>query len=108
MSEKKLEITEGTKLLRLEVIMSQAIEDDFAKSFMTKATGNMFTKIENVMGKGFSVPKMGDDIWPQFNCLYIIYCTEEQAQQVQEILQELRKEYPGEGLACFRTEAVVM
>lgn len=96
------------KLFRLEIIFSQSIEEDFLKAFMEQETGHMFTKMDNVMGRGFSVPKMGDSIWPQFNCLYIVYCTKEQCRVIRNIIRTLSKEYPGEGIACFRTKAKYM
>ena len=87
------------KLFRLEIILSQSIEEDFVNAFLTKQTGNMFTKIDNVMGRGFSVPKMGDAIWPQLNCMYIVYCTEAQTNVIKDIISDLRQEYPDEGIA---------
>ncbi|MBR5867586.1 MAG: hypothetical protein IKZ04_06705 [Spirochaetaceae bacterium] len=96
------------KLFRLEIILSQSIEEDFVNAFLTKQTGNMFTKIDNVMGRGFSVPKMGDAIWPQLNCMYIVYCTEAQTNVIKDIISDLRQEYPDEGIACFKSEAEIL
>ncbi|AEE15669.1 PG0541 family transporter-associated protein [Treponema brennaborense] len=96
---------EDGKLVRLEIIMSQSMEDDFIAAFTKADTGKMFTKIPQAMGQGFSVPKMGDAIWPQLNCIYIVFCTKTQYAEVRKIIHRLRKEYPGEGLACFRSKA---
>lgn len=93
------------KFFRYEIILSQSIEEDFVRAFLERDTGRMFTKLNRVMGRGLSVPKMGDSIWPQFNCLYIVYCTKAQGAEIKEIIRELRKEYPDEGAACFRTKA---
>lgn len=92
-------------LLRLEIIMSQSIEDDFVNAFMNDATGQMFTKVDKVMGRGISIPKMGDSIWPQLNCMYIVYCTKKEAECVISIVNKLRNQYPNEGLAAFCSEA---
>ncbi len=96
------------KLFRLEIILSQSIEEDFVKAFLEKDTGHMFTKLDNVMGQGCSVPKMGDSIWPQLNCMYITYCTKSQSSEIKAIIKSLRKEYPGEGIACFKTKAKIL
>ncbi len=93
------------KIFRLEIILSQSIEEDFVNAFLSKETGNMFTKLDNVMGRGFSVPKMGDAIWPQLNCMYIVYCTEPEIKVIKDIISALREEYPDEGIACFKSEA---
>ena len=84
---------DASKLQRLEIIMSQSIEE----------TGRMFTKLPVVMGRGVTDPKMGDAVWPQLNCMYIVICTKEQAQVVKGIIADLHKEYPREGLACFKS-----
>ena len=94
---------DASKLQRLEIIMSQSIEEDFVTAFMREETGRMFTKLPVVMGRGVTDPKMGDAVWPQLNCMYIVICTKEQAQVVKGIIADLHKEYPREGLACFKS-----
>ena len=66
-----------------------------------------FTKIPAVLGHGFSEPKMGDGIWPQLNTMYIIFCTEDEEKIILSIIEDLRKEYIGEGIACFVSDAEV-
>lgn len=96
------------KLQRLEIIMSQSIEEDFVTAFMKEDTGRMFTKLPVVMGRGVTEPKMGDAVWPQLNCMYIIICTQEQAKVVKSIIKRLHQEYPNEGLACFKSKVKIM
>jgi hypothetical protein len=50
---------------------------------------------------------MGDGIWPQLNTMYIIFCTEDEEKIILSILEDLRKEYIGEGIACFVSDAEV-
>ncbi|MDR1748571.1 MAG: hypothetical protein LBR47_05870 [Spirochaetaceae bacterium] len=88
---------------RLELILSQAVESDLIEAFRAKGVGKAFTKIPDVMGQGFSSPKMGDSIWPQLNCIYIIYCEDEEAEAISAIIEDLRKQYPCDGIALFRT-----
>lgn len=96
------------KLQRLEIIMSQSIEEDFVTAFMKEDTGRMFTKLPVVMGRGVTEPKMGDAVWPQLNCMYIVICTQEQAKVVKSIIKGLHQEYPNEGLACFKSKVKMM
>lgn len=88
---------------RLDIIFSQSIDDDFILACEEKKVGQRFTKIPVVLGKGFSVPKMGDAVWPQTNTMYCVFCSDEEADALVDILKQLRKEYPGEGIACFIT-----
>lgn len=96
------------KLQRLEIIMSQSIEEDFVTAFMKEDTGRMFTKLPVVMGRGVTEPKMGDAVWPQLNCMYIVICTKEQAAVVKSIIDRLHLEYPKEGLACFKSKVKLL
>lgn len=106
-SESQQDSTEP-KLQRLEIIMSQSIEEDFVTAFMKEDTGRMFTKLPMVMGRGVTDPKMGDAVWPQLNCMYIIICTKEQATVVKSIIDKLHREYPKEGLACFKSKVKLL
>lgn len=108
MSKQDMSRKDENKRIRLEIIMSQSIEEDFVKAFMNADTGKQFTKISAIMGQGFSVPKMGDAVWPQLNCMYLVYCTKKQAAEVAAVVEQLRREYPGEGLACFKSKAKIL
>lgn len=106
-SEAQQDSTEP-RFQRLEIIMSQAIEEDFVSAFMKADTGRMFTKLPVVMGRGATDPKMGDAVWPQLNCMYIVVCTKEQAAVVKSIIKRLHQEYPNEGLACFKSKVKLL
>ena len=83
---------------RIEVFLTQAIEEDFIDYFEKACK---FTKIENIMGQGNTSPKMGDPVWPQLNVMIIIYCNEKIAKRVAGIMDVLHKQYVGEGAAAF-------
>ncbi len=86
---------------RIEIILSQSIEDDFIAACDEKKVAKGFTKISGIHGRGNSVPKQGDAVWPQLNTQFIIYCEKEEVETIEEIINELRKKYPTEGAAFF-------
>lgn len=90
---------------RVELIFSQAVEEDFQQAFKDKNVAAKFTKLANVMGAGYSNPRLGDAVWPELNMMYIIYCDEEECKKIISIVENLREKYMGEGLACFISEA---
>ena len=90
---------------RVEIIFSQAVEEDFVAEFKEQQVGLKYTKLANVMGAGFSNPRLGDAIWPQLNMMYIIYCSEEDCAKIIGIVENLREKYMGEGIACFVSES---
>ncbi len=90
---------------RVEIIFSQAVEEDFIAEFKEQKVGAKYTKLANVMGAGFSNPRLGDAIWPQLNMMYIIYCSEDDCKTIISIVDKLREQYMGEGIACFVSES---
>ncbi len=86
---------------RVELILNQSVEPDLLELFKEKDVGKMYTKIPSAFGRGCTSPKMGDSVWPQVNCVYIIYCDETEVAALSEIAEALRKEYPSDGIAMF-------
>lgn len=93
------------KLVRVELIFSQAVEEDFFDAFRKEKVAYHFTKIDNVTGAGFSNPKLGDAIWPQLNEMLVIYCPEAEAEKIVAIVGKIREHYPVEGISCFLSSA---
>ncbi len=89
---------------RVEIILSQSIDEDFITACDEKNVGKGFTKIPGIQGRGYSVPKQGDAVWPQLNTLFIVYCKDEEVEVLFEIVEELRKKYPTEGASFFESE----
>ena len=90
---------------RVELIFSQAIEEDFAQLFRENEVAARYTKMAGVMGAGYSNPRLGDAIWPQLNVMYIVYCSDDDAQKIVKIVEQLREQYIGEGIACFISQS---
>ncbi len=94
--------------VRLELIFSQALEEDFQQEFKEEKVGRRFTKFETVMGAGCSDPKLGDAVWPQLNMMYVIYCDKAEAKKIYAIVRKMRKKFLTEGIACFMSRASEM
>ena len=88
-------------LVRIEIICSQALEEDFNEEFKNAGVAKRYTKISPAMGAGYSNPHLGDAVWPQLNLMYIIYCDDDEAKKIQDIVVKLRKLFITEGIACF-------
>ena len=90
---------------RIEIICTQALEEDFVQAFAERKVASRYTKLPAVMGAGYSNPCLGDAIWPQLNVMFIIYCSEEDMPKIKEIVWMLRDKYRTEGIACFVSSA---
>lgn len=93
---------------KLEIVISQAIEEDFFALCKKKHVAGSYTKINDVCGEGYQVPKMGTSVWPQFNNMIIIVCSEEEASEISKIIIEIRAQFPDDGLFCSVSEVNVI
>jgi len=87
--------------VRIEIMCSQALDEDFTEEFKKLGIAQKFTKINPVMGAGCNKPHLGDNVWPQLNVLYLIYCTEEEAEKIKEVVTKFRHLFITEGVGCF-------
>ena len=92
-------------VVRMEIICTQALEEDFRQEFDEQKVAGRYTKLASVMGAGYSNPCLGDSIWPQLNVMFIIYCSEEDSVAIKDIVWKLRDKYRTEGIACFVSKA---
>ena len=93
---------------KLEIILSQSVEEDFFSKCKRKNVCKAYTKIDNVMGEGLQVPKMGTPIWPQLNSMIIVVCSDSEANEIKRIVIDLRLDYPDDGIFCTITDVQVI
>jgi len=86
---------------RIEIIFSQALEEDILSALSDIPEAQFYTIIPEVWGKGYSTPKMGSPVWPETNEIMIIYCDDAVELKITEPIKELQAKYTREGLACF-------
>ena len=86
---------------RIEIIFSQAIEEDLLEAFSNIPEAQFYTIIPQVWGKGYSTPKMGSPVWPETNEIMIIYCDDAAESKITGQIKELQAKYTREGLAYF-------
>ncbi|PIE04732.1 MAG: hypothetical protein CSA76_02580 [Spirochaetales bacterium] len=90
-------------LKRVEIIANHSVEQEITDLLQARELLSHFTKIPSVHGQGNSEPKRGDHIWPEENFILIIYGSEEKAAAVEAAVEEVRSQFPNEGICCFVT-----
>lgn len=94
---------------RIEVILTQAIEEDFValyeKACRQSFSKCKYTKINDVVGQGNTDPKLGDAIWPQLNVMFVLYVEEKFVPVIANIMKKLHKKFVGEGAVAFISDA---
>lgn len=90
---------------RLELIANHSVEADLRELFEKEQLARHYTKIHSVQGQGNSGPRMNDHIWPEANFMLIIYCSEEEAKKIAEIVYQIKEKFAHEGVKLFESEA---
>ena len=90
-------------LKRVEIIANHSVEQDIMDILEIKGLAGHFTKIPSVHGRGDADPKRGDHIWPEENFILIIYSEDNQARMIENAMDEIRENFPDEGIRCFVT-----
>ncbi len=93
---------------RIEIVISQSIEEDFFALCRKRNVGKSYSRINDVCGEGCQVPKMGTPVWPQLNNMLIIVCSDSEASEIAEIIIELRAEFPDDGVFCSVSDVQVI
>ncbi len=86
---------------RVEIMAAQAILDDVLESLEHYEMGMRYTIIPTAHGKGNTIPKLGDSVWPEENFIMIIYCEDGELVRIQEALNLVKKKYDHEGIGYF-------
>ncbi len=89
---------------RIEIIANRSIEEDMHDIFRRKQIAQYYTKIPEVHGAGKSGPRRGDHIWPEENFILIVYCGDEEAEEIKSAVAELKLSFEGEGIKLFEME----
>lgn len=88
-------------MVRLELIANRSVEEDFFDRL--KELGDVhYTRVPVVFGSGDSGPRQGDHVWPEENFLLLMYCEEPLADQLTDVVRELKRKFPDEGIKLFR------
>ena len=94
-------------MVRLELIANRSVEGDFF-DLMSKhgLRETYYTRVPVVLGVGDSGPRQGDHVWPEENFLLLMYCEEDVADRLTEVVRELKRTFPDEGIKLFRVPVI--
>lgn len=89
---------------RFEIICDASIETTLLEKLddMKGITG--YTYLAPVDGTGNHGPRRGNHVWPEENAMAIIYLEDQYTEELTNIIFDLRKRFPNNGVACFYME----
>jgi nitrogen regulatory protein PII len=88
-------------MIRIEIVANRSVEENILEALAKKEVGKHYTMIPSVLGVGACGPRMGTAVWPEENFALIIWCEEEEAQEIQQVITKIKEKFPGEGIKLF-------
>ncbi len=86
---------------RVEIIAAQAIQEDLLDALEIYKVPMHYTIIPTAHGRGGTIPKLGNDVWPEENFILIIYCEEQMLDLIKQAIALVEKKYDHEGISFF-------
>ena len=88
-------------MIRLEIVANHSVEENIMEAFKKEGVAKYYTKYPTIYGVGTSGPRMGDAIWPEENFALVIWCEEEEARKIMQVVKGVKKNFPEEGIKVF-------
>jgi hypothetical protein len=91
---------------RLEIIANKSVQENILQSLKTHMEEFFYTLIPVAHGKGKAGERLGTAVWPEENCMIISYLTPQQAEVAKSLVEEVKAQFPDEGIVMFFVEAM--
>ena len=86
---------------RMELIANHSVEKEIIKGLEEKIDDFYYTLISNVHGRGKKEYRMGTSTWPEENFIVISYMDENKAKLAEQLVKEVKLQFPDEGIKLF-------
>jgi hypothetical protein len=93
-------------MTKLDIIVNQALENQIINIMPQHDGKPCYTKLNQVDGVGSSGYCLGNNVWPEENVMFILYVSQEEANQIKVHIAEIRKKFPLLGLAAFELQSI--
>lgn len=95
-----------TDPFRVEIIANQSVQEELAEAIEAADGPLFYTFLPAVQGRGRQQKKLGNDTWPELNCIYILYTDTRGLAALKEIVGDLKSRFPREGIKLFVVPAL--
>ena len=92
-------------MFRAEIISNQSVQEDIIERLEKEIPSIEYTVIPELHGRGIRTKKLGDTIWPEMNFVLFSYIDDDNAQKIKEVVADVKKRFPKEGISLFFTKA---
>lgn len=91
-------------MVRVEIIANKSVQEDLIDVLEAAVPGIYYTIFPEVRGKGRQGTRKGDDIWPELNCMVLVFCGKETAERIEKAVCHVKDAFPREGIKLFLSE----
>ena len=91
---------------RVEIITNQAIAEDLLESLEAHGVAEHYTIIPHVHGRGKQGTRAATALWPEENCIYLLFIEDQQVQKVRDSVKGIKAKFPNEGTKCFISDLI--
>lgn len=88
---------------RIEIITNQSIAEDILDSLEAHGLADCYTLIPHIHGRGSKGTRLGSALWPEENCIYLLFIEDEKALKVKDVIANIKNRFPNEGTKYFIT-----
>jgi hypothetical protein len=88
-------------MIRVEIFANNSVEEDILDALAKEQVGKYYTKIPNIYGVGSSGPRKGDAVWPEENFSLVIWCEEDEAEIIKQVIDTVKQKFHDEGIKLF-------
>jgi len=88
-------------MIRIEIFANHSVEEDILDALAKEQVGKYYTKFPNIYGVGSSGPRMGDAVWPEENFSLVIWCEQDEAEIIKQVIDGVKKKFHDEGIKLF-------
>lgn len=92
-------------MFRAEIISNQSVQEDIIERLEKEIPSIEYTVIPELHGRGIRTKKLGDTVWPEMNFVLFSYIDDDNAQKIKEVVADVKKRFPKEGISLFFTKA---
>ena len=95
-------------MYRAEIISNQSVQEDIVELLEKTIPSIQYTLLPEVHGRGAKTKKLGDTVWPEMNFILFAYVEDGDAPKVKDVVADVKRRFPNEGISVFFTKGEVI
>lgn len=90
---------------RVEIITNHSIKEDLLELIDLIDPNLEYTLFPAIQGRGKQGTRQGSALWPEQNCLLLLFVDDEIEIKIRDVIMKLKKRFPHEGTKIYISQA---